>query len=363
MRIDRQLVASDAAGEHFLLARGRVERQPFALLDERHRERPLLVADDERLAGGFRVDQVASLRRTAAVNTSRFRRAVAGSEVSTSSLLSGPKIADNCSTSAAFDDIRQRPHRLLGRREVFCWGRGGSDDVQATALRARPRSTSRRSCASSWPWTFRRQRRRPPPPPPASAALSARAGRARRRAARVARERVRLRAAAFARRCGIGCGRAIDSCLSCLAGVDVDCFVVCRSWAAVRAWSFWAWVASGRFSCRDSTAIGALLLRVFSRRDRSRSSDDVLAVVRPVLARVLAVVVVVVPGVVVHVGAAAPPVRTVVVVVVDGGADRDAGGEADHARRRPRRRCCSAVRRPRSCGAACRPSVGLYCGT
>ena len=53
----RPLVAPDSPRQHLLLPSGRVEAPSARLLDQRHRERPLLVADDERLPIGPRIRQ------------------------------------------------------------------------------------------------------------------------------------------------------------------------------------------------------------------------------------------------------------------------------------------------------------------
>ena len=50
-----QLVASDPPRQHFFLAGGGVESPSVCLFDERHREGPVLVADDERLSTGRRI--------------------------------------------------------------------------------------------------------------------------------------------------------------------------------------------------------------------------------------------------------------------------------------------------------------------
>ena len=50
-----QLVASDPPRQHFFLAGGGVESPSVCRFDERHRERPVLVADDERLLIGLRI--------------------------------------------------------------------------------------------------------------------------------------------------------------------------------------------------------------------------------------------------------------------------------------------------------------------
>src|SRR6185503_2110549 len=56
----RQLVAANAPGDHFFLAGFAVEVPPAAAPGQRHREGPLFVADDERLAGRVWTDQVPS---------------------------------------------------------------------------------------------------------------------------------------------------------------------------------------------------------------------------------------------------------------------------------------------------------------
>jgi hypothetical protein len=95
--LDRcQFVLSDPPGDHLFLPRRGIESPAGALLRKRDRERPVLVADDERLPCG-RVVVNRHFSPTATRNTSRFLRPVAGSDDAINSRASGPKMADSSS--------------------------------------------------------------------------------------------------------------------------------------------------------------------------------------------------------------------------------------------------------------------------
>src|SRR3954471_21502492 len=163
----------------------------------------------------------------------------------------------------------------------------------------------------------------------AAAALAALAGRALRLAARKARERVGLRAAAIgALRVAAVTARLLRRCRRRRGALRA---LLCRGALLIRGGALLPGLrALGALFLRVLGAFGPLLLGVL--RSIAALVDHVLAMVLPVVARILARVVVVVPRVVVHVAAAAPAVRAVIVIVVERGADGDAGGEADQPR-------------------------------
>ena len=229
-------------------------------------------------------------------------------------LPSGPKMATSSSTSRLWPPRRAPARRLPASRMSAACGAAararsqrGQSDQRAHARHTRADESSSSSSGLD----------RSPAPPSATAraapaALSALAGGPLGFPARVARERVRARAAPLARppapdsRCSRGppgsrAGR------SRLAPPPARRCAVARAAACV----------SGRFSCRVCCPLGTLLLRRSPARSvrcscacwRDRPAlRQVFAVVLPVLARVLAIVVLVVPRVVVHVAAAVPAV-------------------------------------------------------
>ena len=283
----------------------------------------------------------------ATVNTSRFRRAVAGSAEANSSSPSAPKIACSSSDGRRAGRRRQRAQRLAPASRRFA-------ATPAARRRTRRFDDERHAQQRHGEHGLTRHRRLPPPPPFSSAScfgcsshgcspraptfrpssprtrpISCRSAPGRRggrapgadcgrgtRTSSPLRGR-RRRRGPLARPPRSGCVPARRSLLRvarCLLGSSST-----RSPVALRS----ARCADSVRLVRSSWALlGAIAPFV----------REILAMVLPVLARVLAVVVIVVPRVVVHVAAAAPPVRAVVVVVVDGRADRDARGETDHSR-------------------------------
>ena len=95
-RIDRRkLVASDSPRQHFLFSCGGIEPPPVAVLHERHREWPVFIADDQRLAIGSGVLEMPLLRARRPRTPAGSGAPIAGSEESINSFPSGPKIASN----------------------------------------------------------------------------------------------------------------------------------------------------------------------------------------------------------------------------------------------------------------------------
>ena len=362
----RQLVATDPAREHFFLSRGGVESPALPTLHERDRERPSLVADDERLAVGPLIEQAPPfgggdredlaipargrrVRRCDQLLSPRgrrwpaFRPAFPALTASISPRTASSGVANvrwvgpcaatmsECAVSAmhiSATAIRKQtaPPRELCVRSTIVTG----------ASRPRPRfsSASRRRCfgcsvLACWPRvpTSRSNSLRMRPSWYRFAPASPRAPGA-----------------------GLNCCRGIHTSRSLWRGLTPSA-PRCPAAPAIRGGSPGA---RSRCSCLRSLSLGALFLRVA--RAVAPLVGEILPVVLPILSRVLAVVVIVVPCVVVHVGPAVPSVGTVVVVVVDGRANRDARRETNQTR--DRRIRAVVERPPSSARSGRRPSVG-----
>ena len=329
-RDHRELVASDAARQHFLLP---------AAVSKRHRP-PLFTSGTGNGHPSLPITSVfvtrldrraASLSATATVNTSRWRLRGRRHPTRRSALHpSGPNISRTSSRLPALTaSTARRRHPPVSRTSVapaacaLPTKRRRIDARRQDRLRlsrCRPRricAARRRFCASCCGCCGRASWRIAP---------TSRSNSRRRRRAAAPLLRLwlpRVRPCRAPRRCPIrGCAASVPSPRPRRSGA-ASRRPAAAGFPAVSPGDRCAAPASSRrsvrCSCRVAGAIAALV-------------GEVLAVILPVVAGVvLAVVVVVVPGVVVHVAAAAPSVRAVVVVVVHRRADRDPGGEPDQA--------------------------------